>query len=113
MASLTLLIAGLPLALADSAGNVDVRICSYILFVASLATFGHVIFEIVTKRVTLLFKRFSYVLIAITAAAIALAFANAIQFASLTVYKLLVLWSSALLCIRFYLILGVFVHKKQ
>lgn len=113
MALLTTFGAAIPLALSDPQGYVNVRLCSVAFLVLASAVVMLVIFEIVRKQITLIYKRISIFLIASAVAALLALGINAYSIGSLIWYKCAVLWSLALLSVRFYLVLGVYAKSES
>ncbi len=109
LAGLTAIVSVLPLAISEVAHSI--QICSYVSFAGGIATFSHSIYEIATRKVTLIFKQLSYGLIVVSSIAIGILGINAILFDSIVIYKVVVLWAAAVLCIRFYLVIGVVIVK--
>jgi hypothetical protein len=99
----------LPLALSEFKNNIE--ICSIIFSASALMLFVYILYELLTDKIRLLFKQTSLVLFAASAIFILMTLANAFWYKSVVIYKMAVLWSIALLCIRFYLIMEVVVSK--
>jgi hypothetical protein len=101
----------LPLALSEFKNNIEIS--SLIFAISALILFLHTVYELLTKKIRLLFKRISLILFGISAISIILILANAFWYKSVVIYKAIILWSIALLCIRFYLIIGVVASRTD
>jgi hypothetical protein len=101
----------LPLALSEVKENIEIS--SFIFAVLSSLLLIYTIYELLTYKIRLLFRRVSFILFAVSIISIIFVALNAFIYKSIMVYKIVVLWSVVLLCIRFYLIIGVVVSRHD
>ena len=110
-AGLAMVAALLPLALSDRADNTT--LCSYVIMILGLLAYAAVLIELQRGHIRFLFKKTSATLFGAAAACVLMMGVNAIWLHSSDWYKALVLCTLFILCIRFYLVVGVVVHSRS
>lgn len=101
----------LPLTLSEVKENIEISSVAFAILSSLLFIFTF--YELLTRKIRLLFKEASFMLFAISIMALVIIALNAFLYKSIVVYKIVVLWSVVLLCIRFYLIIGVVVSRTD
>jgi hypothetical protein len=101
----------LPLTLSEVKENIEIS--SVTFFVLSSLLFAYTVYELLTRKIRLIFKKASLILITASVISIIIISLNAFFYKSIIIYKIVVLWSVVLLCIRFYLIIGVVVSRAD
>lgn len=86
-------------------------ICNALVLSVAVPSFGHLSYELVRKEVTFELPFWSWTAYALTALSILLLAYNTFALLSIVVYKLLLLWGILVLCLRFYLVVGVVSRK--
>jgi hypothetical protein len=99
----------LPLTLSEVKENIEIS--SVTFSVLSLLLLVYTTYELLAHKIRLIFKKASLMLFVISAISIIITFLNAFLYRSILVYKIAILWSVVLLCVRFYLIIGVVVSR--
>jgi hypothetical protein len=105
LAGLTAVVSVLPLAVSELPHAVE--ICSLVFLAGSLCYYVHIVYEIVRGHIKLRFRKLSWAMIAVSALAMLGLLLNAVWLLSPSIYKIIVLWLTTVLCIRFYLSIGV------
>lgn len=111
LSAIIMLASILPLALSEFENNIE--ICSIVLATSALILFTYTMYELITNKIKLLFKKISLALFIFSVVSIIIILLNALLYKSVTIYKIVILWSVILLCIRFYLIVGVVVSRTD